>query len=181
MTFRQQLLSSSNCCLLFSARGHHREHQIVVDVAQLVGPSSLFMTPSLSCRNLTASRIHLVVFSNSCIYKMEYLTVVLASCSEATYVYLFSELVVLPRNFHWTISECCLDWTTQIPRLHRPAFPSLRPVFPGRRYSLFCLGLSTRNMYIMWIRCVVLLILFKFRPIVLNRVILQLLYISSSF
>ena len=45
MTFRQQLLSSSNCCLLFSARGRHREQQIVVDVAQLVGPWSLFMTP----------------------------------------------------------------------------------------------------------------------------------------
>ena len=38
MTFRQQLLSSANCCLLFSARGRHREQQIVVDVAQLVGP-----------------------------------------------------------------------------------------------------------------------------------------------
>ena len=38
MTFRQQLLSSSNCYLLFSARGRHREQQIVVDVAQLVGP-----------------------------------------------------------------------------------------------------------------------------------------------
>ena len=38
MTFRQQLLSSSNCCLLFSARGRHREQQIVVDVAQLLGP-----------------------------------------------------------------------------------------------------------------------------------------------
>ena len=32
MTFRQQLLSSSNCCLLFSARGCRREQQIVVDV-----------------------------------------------------------------------------------------------------------------------------------------------------
>ena len=64
MTFRQQLLSSSNCCLLSSARRRHREQQIVVDVAQLVGPSSLFMTPSLSCRILTASRIHLVVLSD---------------------------------------------------------------------------------------------------------------------
>ena len=36
MTFRQQLLSSSNCCLLFSAKGRHREQQIFVDVAQLV-------------------------------------------------------------------------------------------------------------------------------------------------
>ena len=65
MTFRQQLLSSSNCCLLFSARCRHREQQIVVDVAQLVGPSSRFMTPWLSCRILTASRIHLVVLSDS--------------------------------------------------------------------------------------------------------------------
>jgi len=39
--FRQQLLSSSNCCLLSSASGRHREQQIVVDAAQLVGPSSL--------------------------------------------------------------------------------------------------------------------------------------------
>jgi len=38
VTFRQQLLSSPNCCLLSSARGRHREQQIVVDVAQLVGP-----------------------------------------------------------------------------------------------------------------------------------------------
>ena len=38
MTFRQQLLSSSNCCLLSSARGRHREQQIVVHMAQLVGP-----------------------------------------------------------------------------------------------------------------------------------------------
>ena len=38
VTFRQQLLSSSNCCLLFSARGRHREQRIVVDVAQLVAP-----------------------------------------------------------------------------------------------------------------------------------------------
>ena len=65
MTFRQQLLSFSNCCLLFSARGRHREQQIVIDVTQLVGPSSLFMTPWLSCRILTASRIHLVVLSDS--------------------------------------------------------------------------------------------------------------------
>jgi len=38
VTFRQQLLSSSNSCLLSSARGRHREQQIVGDVAQLVGP-----------------------------------------------------------------------------------------------------------------------------------------------
>ena len=43
MTFGQQLLSSSNCCLLSSARGRHREQQTVVDVAQLVGPSYLFI------------------------------------------------------------------------------------------------------------------------------------------
>ena len=36
VTFRQQLLSSSNCCLLSSAKGRHREQKIVVDVAQLV-------------------------------------------------------------------------------------------------------------------------------------------------
>ena len=65
MTFRQQLLSSPNCCLLSSARGCHREQQIVVDVAQLVGPSSLFMTPWLFCRILTASGIHCVVLSDS--------------------------------------------------------------------------------------------------------------------
>jgi len=41
VTFRQQLMSSSNCCLLSSARGHHREQQIVVNVAQLVGPPRL--------------------------------------------------------------------------------------------------------------------------------------------
>ena len=36
-------------------------------MAELVGPSSLFVmrTPSLSCRILTASRIHLVVLSDS--------------------------------------------------------------------------------------------------------------------
>ena len=38
MTFRQQLQSSTNCCLLSSARGRHREQQIVVDMAQLVAP-----------------------------------------------------------------------------------------------------------------------------------------------
>ena len=67
MTFRQQLLSSSNCYLLFSASGRHREQQIVVDVAQLVGHLvSVHDTLTLvSCRILTASRIHLVVLSDS--------------------------------------------------------------------------------------------------------------------
>ena len=46
--FRHQVLFSSNCCLLFSARGRHREQQIVVDVAQLVGPLvSVHDTPTL--------------------------------------------------------------------------------------------------------------------------------------
>ena len=38
-----QLLSSSTFCLLSSARSRHREQQIVVDMAQLVGPSFLLI------------------------------------------------------------------------------------------------------------------------------------------
>ena len=60
MTFRQQLLSSLNCCLLFSARGRHREQQIVVDVAQLVGPQQL-EEDSSCCRNVTENLVLLTV------------------------------------------------------------------------------------------------------------------------
>jgi len=54
VTFRQQLLSSSNCCLLSSARGRHRKQQIVVEVAELVGPlvsvhDTLTLLSNLDC------------------------------------------------------------------------------------------------------------------------------------
>jgi len=50
VTFRQQLLTFSNCSA-FSAKCRHRE---LTDVFQLAGPSSLFMAPWLSCRTVAA-------------------------------------------------------------------------------------------------------------------------------
>ena len=62
-TWRQ--LSSSNCCLLSSVRGRHKEQQIVVDVAQLVGPlvsvhDTLTLLSDLDClANLPYSFVRL--------------------------------------------------------------------------------------------------------------------------
>jgi len=47
MLRQQQLLSSSNCSLLSSISGRYREQQIVIDVFQLVGPSSVHDTLTL--------------------------------------------------------------------------------------------------------------------------------------